>query len=162
MAEAEPAVGGREEGIRRTGFNLLPEQALRLFVDVGQVLHALHKEGRGDDQLDHGRALAGGERGRQGGEQVGEVDVVHGHVDTNVIAPLLGEGIEPLVILRDEVTPLEELKLRPGRELLHRHLHHRGRHLRRLRWRRLLIISAGSENKKARRHRQRQSPGGLA
>ena len=54
------------------------------------------------------RAELGGDRGRH----FGGVDMVDRHIDIVRFAPGLRERIEPGVVCRDEVTPLQDLEAR--------------------------------------------------
>src|SRR5829696_1280681 len=55
--------------------------------------------------------LAGLDLGRDPGRDLGVVDVVDGHVDPDLLAPVLGEGAEPLVVAGHEVAPEQDLEV---------------------------------------------------
>ena len=99
--------------------DLLAEALLGLLADVGEVDDARLELRQRADELDRGR---GPERGRDLGLQPGgdrrDLDVVDGHLDADLAAPVLGEAIEPLVVARHEVAPDEDLQL--AGELLRR------------------------------------------
>src|SRR5829696_4494641 len=59
--------------------------------------------------------LAGLDLGRDPGRDLGVVDVVDGHVDPDLLAPVLGEGAEPLVVAGHKVAPEQDLEI--AREL---------------------------------------------
>ena len=65
----------------------------------------------GRDVLDEVVALAGLDLGGDAGRDLGLVDVVDGDVDPDLLAPVLGELVEPLVVAGHEVAPQQDLQV---------------------------------------------------
>ena len=88
-----------------------PVLALRLLGDVAEVQHAgLQRRGR-HDPLDQVVTRTGVDLRCRPGRELGIVDVIDGDGDAVVLAPLLGEAVEPRVVRGDEMAPLEDLQL---------------------------------------------------
>ena len=105
------AAGGRVEAGLLAQLQLLAPALGGLVGDVLEVEDAgLELRQRGD-VLDHVVTLAGLDLGRDPGRDLGVVDVVDGHVDPDLLAPVLGEGAEPLVVAGHEVAPEQDLEV---------------------------------------------------
>ena len=95
-------------------------QLLRHLLD--EVVHRedlLLERGRGIEELEEVVTALRRDLGRSRAEEQREVDVVDGHLDVVLLAPLLDvRVVEPLVVVGDEVRPLQDLQL--PRELLPR------------------------------------------
>ena len=63
-------------------------------------------------------SLSGGQLGSDLAAQFGDRNMVNNHGNAVSFSPLLGEGIEPLVVAGNEVVPLEDPQLTGFRRLL--------------------------------------------
>src|SRR4030095_16112900 len=103
------AAGGRVEAGPLAQLQLLAPALDGLVGDVLHVVDAgLELRQRGD-VLDEVVALAGLDLGRDPGRDLDVVDVVDGDVDPDLLAPVLGEGVEPAVVAGHEVALLRDL-----------------------------------------------------
>src|SRR6266516_2242600 len=114
VPEAVVLVGGRVEAGELGEANLVAVLADGLLDDVADVDHARLQRRRRHDPLDQVVALAGVDLGGGAGGEQGVVDVVDGHGDAVVLAPLLGPAVEPGVVAGDEMAPLQDPELLPA------------------------------------------------
>jgi hypothetical protein len=111
VGERELLLGVRVVGRAAGQLHLLAVFLLERRDHVDQVDHVLlERRGQAEEHVD----VVAGLRGDLGGRprhHVGEPDVIHGDLDALLAAPLLGPRIEPLVVGRNEMAPLEDLEL---------------------------------------------------
>jgi hypothetical protein len=88
---------------------------LELLVDVRHVHRLLLERGRRPVEEEEVVPLLGGHLGGRARIDAGDADVVDGDIGVVLGSPLLDELlVEPLIVGRDEVDPLEDLERLPG------------------------------------------------
>jgi hypothetical protein len=111
VAEAVVHLGLRVEGASRAEAHLVSEPFLRLLVEIGEIENAWFEGGWGREEFDEIVALTRLYLGCGTSGDFGEVDVIDTYGDTDFLTPLLRERVEPLVVARDEMAPLQDLEV---------------------------------------------------
>src|SRR6266576_2855620 len=110
VAEAEPPLGDRVVGTALAEVEDGSVPPLGLLHHVRHVERLRLERARGREELEQvvsllRRHFCVGTR-----DELGEVDVIHGDLDTLARAPILGVLVEPHVVGGDEVAPLQDLE----------------------------------------------------